>query len=101
LKGKSEGGEMTDDRAKQLVIKSTAGVGIAIIVASLLLAMLACTLADAEYTKAKDVYTSTVVNVFYPIFNTLIATVLAFIFGKPIVESIVARIKGGGPSGGG
>ena len=42
---------------------------------------------------AKEVFDDVVVKTFVPIFNTLIAAILAWVFGKPLVASLAERLR--------
>jgi hypothetical protein len=42
---------------------------------------------------AKEIFDDVVLKTLVPIFNTLIAAILAWVFGKPLVASLAERLR--------
>ena len=52
-----------------------------------------CAFDKDRVAAAKDIFEDVVIKTLLPTFNTLIASILAWVFGKPIVESLAQRIR--------
>jgi hypothetical protein len=84
----------TSDRAKALIVFVTALIGILVLASSVVFYIASFFVSSDRLAILKDVYALTIVQALLPMFTTLVASVLTFIFGRVIVESIGARIRG-------
>jgi len=76
------------------VEKGIWGVVIGAVILGGLIILLSLGYLFAKLTITKDVFEDVVINTWLPIFNTLIAAVIGWVFGKPLVNSLAERIKG-------
>jgi Na+/phosphate symporter len=84
---------MSSDNLKSLIVNATLTVGILVILASAALALSYWCFSATQIAIAKELFNTVIPVVLLPMFNTLAASTLTFIFGKVIVDSIAARIK--------
>jgi hypothetical protein len=90
LRGKTM--NLTDP--KNVALGSTAVLGLSIFLATILLCGFWFPLSSEKLALAKDLFNVAIIQVLLPMFNTLVAAALTYVFGKVIVDSIAARIRG-------
>jgi hypothetical protein len=85
-------------RGTQVVVATTAILGALIAALSIYYFFWSPAVGAGAFDKdrvaaAKDIFEDVVIKTLLPTFNTLIASILAWVFGKPIVESLAQRIR--------
>jgi hypothetical protein len=79
-----------------VALVATALIGGSIVFLSIYSYFAVIQLPAADSMATEDAFNLVIPQGLLPVFNALVASVLAYIFGKPLTEAISARIRGKG-----